>query len=802
MIQIFKRKHNGKYTLFKRAATLRGKIIRLMTLTLLSSTLAILATAWITTTQHAHDSMNKEINIAQSILQRTLMSLNDQLTNSAQLLTADFGFKRAVATQDKNTMEDVLKNHGSRIQADLMAIIDLEGMVIASTSDDLLENNSISEKSLLAHSLEDEGALSFIELNKKLYQVILLPVKAPNNIAIAMVGFKVDEGFLEELSMTTHQLLTLTLSPLSEKKFNPFTTQDLTITTLTPEEFQDSKQHYGTTVNFLEILFNAEHVFISQSNIIHQSPSIRVVLTISKNAQSIFANFIRLQIQITLIAMLAILLGLITARIIAKNITRPLRELATNVQRISIGEYTSIPRPDDSTSEIIELAEAFTIMQDKVQTREASIKFHAEHDTLTGLLNRDKIISVFSQKIQQQSKFKVICFKIMELRSIFDIFGYSIGEYLIIGVANRLKDFRGQTARLNGGEFLWIPDAWESTDALMNFKSILELPYFIEDQTIRIHLALSEIQAPQHANEAGALLRRINITGDAAQQSMILYSTYSEKLENDYLLKLEILNELKNEIRSENPRFTLNFQPKIRLPTFKAERAEALIRWTSERLGFIPPDVFIPIAEQAGLIHSITEWVIKEVIKAQKNWQAEGINIQVAINLSIIDIENDNMLPYIVNQMIINDIQPNALSFEVTEGELMNNPQNAIKQLQAYRDQGFDLSIDDFGTGYSSLAYLKNLPIGELKIDKAFILKLGTEKNDQSIVETVLSLAARFQLESVAEGVEDLQSLNLLIEWGCEWAQGFYIARPIAQHEFAQWYKDYDGGKIFQQAFL
>jgi EAL domain-containing protein (putative c-di-GMP-specific phosphodiesterase class I) len=250
------------------------------------------------------------------------------------------------------------------------------------------------------------------------------------------------------------------------------------------------------------------------------------------------------------------------------------------------------------------------------------------------------------------------------------------------------------------------------------------------------------------------------------------------------------LRELEIALNKHDQDLDLFYQPKLNLFTGKIEKAEALIRWNSKKLGFVPPDEFIPIAEKAGLIESVTRWVIRRAVRDVLTWKEQGVVLKLAINLSVHDVSNVDFMKEIYDTLLAAGLSTDALEFEITESDIMTDPDEAIALLTQFRNYGFDLAIDDFGTGYSSLAYLKNMPVSELKIDKSFVLNLSDDQNDQLIVKSIIGLAQQFGLKLVAEGVEDQSALQLLQKWGCHWAQGYFISRPVNLATLLEWLKE------------
>ena len=289
------------------------------------------------------------------------------------------------------------------------------------------------------------------------------------------------------------------------------------------------------------------------------------------------------------------------------------------------------------------------------------------------------------------------------------------------------------------------------------------------------------------ADNAQDLFRRMNILLDEAEMGANWLLQFSSEIEQRYLRRLSIITELKEVLQSEQDELSLVYQPKICLKTRQVNGLEALIRWNSQRLGFIPPDEFIEIAEQAGFIEQVTDWVLNRVVADILILRAHQIHIKPAVNLSTQDIQNRPLLERLIALLDANELSADNITLEITESDLVADAKIAIANLQFLQDKGFSIAIDDFGTGYSSLAYLKNLPVSAIKIDKAFVLNLSTDTEDQQIVHTVLSLSNIFDLEVVAEGVEDAKAMEILAEWGCDTAQGYYISRPLPLGGLIDW---------------
>ena len=221
----------------------------------------------------------------------------------------------------------------------------------------------------------------------------------------------------------------------------------------------------------------------------------------------------------------------------------------------------------------------------------------------------------------------------------------------------------------------------------------------------------------------------------------------------------------------------------------KITSAECLVRWIHPEHGFINPDDFIPLAEQTGAIRELSHWVIETALQQQAAWHQQGISLQVAVNISALDLVDLALPAFVTEALRRYKVDSQHLALEVTESALMAEPDAAIKALNMLRQMGIKLSIDDFGTGYSSMAYLKDMPVSELKIDKAFVLQLASSEEDEKIVKSTADLAHNLGLSVVAEGVEDQDALDILRQYNVEFAQGYYIAKPMPANDFFTWYQ-------------
>lgn len=761
--------------------SLNKSIFRLVVGIVLLASTVIVVNVWWATINQAQDRLNRDLGVAQNVLEQVLFNRESVLFISASVLTADFGFKQAVATADEGTIESALLNHGERINADVMALVSLSGENITSTPALLKVGADFHYPKLLDAAISEGGASALILLKDELYQVIMLSVDAPAPLAVALIGFKLNTDLVTQLKDITQ--LETTIQTIEDN------TAKYSISTLSSELSQKVMTQIDAQLTWFAITIAKDIPYTSRRFLLANEYGLETFITLSEDVQKLFIDFNDLQLRISLISALAVFIAMLFAALFSKRLADPLVSLADIAKRISRGDYTKSVSVRANTEEVNHLSNAFQVMQNSIKTREQEIIFKAQHDILTSLYNRYYIETLLDEKFNSDEPFLAIGINIFGFRGINDVFGYHNGDRCLTELANRVSKLGGLSARLTGGELLWVPDVELSLEQIHQHKLLLEKPVDTGEVIINLKVALGLLRCPEDANCAEELFRRLNIVLDEAQITRQFTLRFGQQLENRYLRRLSIITELKHTLSHAQHELALFYQPKLNLADCKVTSAEALIRWNNAKLGFVSPEDFIAFAEHAGFIESITLWVIEQAIKDAVVFKQNNINACIAINLSARDVMNPNLLSYVREHLSENGLNESHLSFEITEGDLVRDPAKAIEQLNAFQKQGFKVAIDDFGTGYSSMAYLQNLPINTLKIDKGFVLKLDSQQGDQNIVKTVINLAHSFNLSVVAEGVETLESLTLLKSWGCEFAQGYYICKPVAADQFVEWHK-------------
>jgi diguanylate cyclase (GGDEF)-like protein len=432
----------------------------------------------------------------------------------------------------------------------------------------------------------------------------------------------------------------------------------------------------------------------------------------------------------------------------------------------------------------------------KLQRNVEKFKQHALFDTLTGLPNR----RLFEDRLEQALKISErekdsLCVAVIDLdrfQEINNVMGHDKGDEVLQQMGQRIT---GKTrvsdtiARVGGDTFaLILPKATQETAYTVTQKiiSAMNEPFVIQDYKIELSIHIGVAVAPLHGNQPSILLQRADLAmRQAKEDHMDMAVIYDQKKDPYSFRKLVLVGKLRKAVTNGN--LTLVFQPKIGLDTLRIVGVEALIRWFDEEEGFISPAEFIPMAEQTGIINRITEWVLEEAARQAAIWKKAGYSIPIAVNLSPRNLLNSTLLKDTEALLARNGLNSDDISIEVTETALMTRPDKALTALTSLHNIGIHLSIDDFGTGYSSLAYLKSLPVDELKIDQCFIFSMLENKADMMIVKSTVELAHGFGLSVVAEGVEEEAVLHALKEMGVDKAQGYFMSRPLAATDLQTW---------------
>ncbi|TET87100.1 MAG: EAL domain-containing protein [Sulfurovum sp.] len=426
-----------------------------------------------------------------------------------------------------------------------------------------------------------------------------------------------------------------------------------------------------------------------------------------------------------------------------------------------------------------------------------ALEYQAYHDVLTGLPNRLLFLDRLNQSIQKSKrnshKIAVLFIDMDRFKEINDSLGHVCGDEAIKEVARRIKTQLRKTdtiARFGGDEFTVILDHIHNpiivADIVQKLMQSMHNPLVIDGHTIYITVSIGISIYPDDADTANDILKNADAAMyKAKNDGRNTYSFYTEDMTQKAFERLALESSLRQAIKDEN--FMLYFQPQIDGASNKIIGMEALIRWKDGSKGFIPPDKFIPIAEETGLIIPLGKWILRRGMQQMVKWYAEGLNPgSLAINLSMLQLQKHDFISMLEMMLKETMCQPQWLEIEVTESQVMKNPEQTILTLQEISRLGIEISIDDFGTGYSSLSYLKRLPIDTLKIDRSFVKDIPDDEEDIAIVKAMIALAGSLNLRVIAEGVETQEQKVFLVKNGCSTIQGYLYAKPMPVDEMGK----------------
>jgi diguanylate cyclase (GGDEF)-like protein len=427
--------------------------------------------------------------------------------------------------------------------------------------------------------------------------------------------------------------------------------------------------------------------------------------------------------------------------------------------------------------------------------RQAAENEHlALHDPLTDLPNR----SLFHDRSQQailsaRRDGTGVALMILDLdrfKEVNDTLGHHNGDLLLQEIGARLRTGLRESdsvARLGGDEFgLLLPHVADGDEALMlgeRVRAVLRLPFTLEGVTLDLEASVGVALYPKHGDDVDTLLQRADVAMYLAKEDRSGCELYAADRDEYSPHRLALAAELRRAL--DERELVLHYQPKADLTNDRIVAVEALVRWEHPEHGLLTPDQFVPLAEATGLIRELTLRVLDEALRQQRAWRDDGIELRVAVNLSARDLYDLTLPATVAELLATHDVPATGLELEITESVIVADPMRARAILNRLSEMGIVLAVDDYGTGYSSLGYLKRLPIDEMKIDRSFVMQMTDDRNDAAIVRSTVELGRNLGLRVVAEGVETAAAWAHLKALGCDFAQGYYLSRPVPAVEIA-----------------
>ncbi|MCX9155044.1 EAL domain-containing protein [Niveibacterium sp. 24ML] len=755
-------------------------VIGLLALFLAAAILAV----WFGSQNFARQRISDELIVGQKVLRRSIEQDQARLVQAARVLSADFGFRDAVASADAGTVLSALANQAGRIEASAALQFDTRGQVVASTVPVRSGAEAQVLQALLERARTAGGADGIVTLGGRPMLVVLSPVKAPVVIGWVVLGFALDDRVAAQLGALTGASIAIVgqaqgRSVLQASASSAALRGEITAA-LAARRLLAPSQPRAIELGGVRFLYVATPLDSQGQAAILQLQSLDDALKPYR------------QLAITLfgLLMLAFFAAVAATRWIAGSVSGPIQRLARAAAAISAGDYGQT-LPVDSQDEIGRLSEGFNAMSCAVQLREAEIRELAAKDVLTGLLNRTELERQAHELLQGGQPALVLIIDIDRFKAINNVLGFRIGDQVICEVADRLRMlFRDgdAVARLAADEFALIahgPLCEDIASIKARVEQAFATPFELAGSALDVAVSLGASRFPDHGNDVQTLIRNAEMALKCAKRQHSGLLVFEPAMDQSRVVHLSMLSELRRAVERDELRLYL--QPKISLRTGRVESAEALVRWQHPERGFIPPGDFIPFAEQTGRIGMLTRWMLRQAMLLATEQAAAGTPLQISVNVSTFDIQDDGFPAALDTLLGETGGSASQIRLEITESGVMDDPERALSVLAALRERGFTLSIDDFGTGYSSLAYLRRMPVSELKIDRSFVRGVHRESDGVRLLRSTIELGHNLDLSVVAEGVETIDEWQTLAALGCDYAQGFYASKPLPIKDFLAW---------------
>ena len=496
-------------------------------------------------------------------------------------------------------------------------------------------------------------------------------------------------------------------------------------------------------------------------------------------------------------------------------------EVDTVVRCIKKGAFDYLVKPIEKSRLVTTVSNAMTVQGLRDENKEIrqrakqQILKMAFYDSVTGLPNRYLVKERLEQAIKQakrrDNQLAVLSLDLDHFKHINDTLGDQVGDAVLIEIGKRISvcireaDSLGRNledplqttqwqggntvARIGGDEFVVLIDEINRPDdaaiVAHRIQQVITQPINLDDRDLCVSSSIGISSYPEDGEDATSLLKNADAAmSHAKKEGRDRYQFFTNEINIEVRRRLELESELRRGLTFSD--FTLYYQPKVSLASGKITGAEALVRWQHPNKGIISPAKFIPLAEETGLIIPLGEWILNTACSQIKTWQVSGVaNLSVSVNISAVQFRQRDLTDTVAEAISAANINPQLLELELTESILIDDIETTLKQLQELKLLGVKISIDDFGTGYSSLSYLKRFPIDVLKIDQSFVSDIKENTNDP-IINAVISLARSLELKTIAEGVENEQQLNYLLQQGCDEIQGYLLSKPLPATEFIQ----------------
>ncbi|MDT0138792.1 EAL domain-containing protein [Acidovorax sp. PRC11] len=777
------------WSAFRRSLMFRLATISLLLLLIVQAAGFLVVRASIERNGRAQVAQGLDAN--ERVWRRLIEQNAERLQQASTLLASDYGFRSAVNSGDADTIESVLYNHGARIGAAVTALLDTRMQLVVSSAADASADARAVLRGVLPALTEHPGGSQIAIVDGVPYQFVTVPLRAPLVIGWVLMGFPVGQALAAEMRQLQSVDVAIAVHTADGGVHVP-------VSTLPAGE----RERLAGFTGGGEIETDEGPVLVRAVPLDTVNGKASVLLL--RSLDEVLAFYRHLQMLLAGITLAGVALFAIGFAVMARRVATPLRAVTVATQRLSRGDYAAPIEHTERTDEIGHLARSFDRMRIGIAEQQDEIRRLAHTDRLTGVPNRERfrrmLMEAIRHGIHTGEPLSVIALDLDRFKHVNGVLGYAMGDRLLQAVAARISSHlhapREILARLGGNEFaLMLPGADEAAarDTAQRITRAFESSLAFDDQTVDLSAGIGIACWPGPAEDADTLLSHAEIAMYAAKRRLHGAQVYDPSMASSSAAALSLLSELRHAVEAGELRLFL--QPKLGLDGRAGCGAEALVRWQHPERGLVPPMQFIPFAEQTGFVRQLTLWVFEQAAVFLARPDVRALGLRISVNLSTRDLMDTELSARLGALMARHGVGPESFCLEITESAIMDDPARAEAMLNRLSAQGFKLSIDDFGTGYSSLAYLKRLPVDELKIDKSFVLGMAADTGDAQIVRSTIDLAHNLGLSVVAEGVETATILERLQALRCDEAQGYHIGRPMPAEDLLAWHAAADARK-------
>jgi EAL domain-containing protein (putative c-di-GMP-specific phosphodiesterase class I)/GGDEF domain-containing protein len=710
----------------------------------------------------AGQQVDRELVSGGAVFDRIWTLRDSQLADGAGVLAHDFGFRKALATNDAATVVSAVENLRSRLKLDKAFVVGVDGAVTG------LNGMDAAATGRLWSALDNGKSSGILQINDMPYQAVSAPIMAPDLRGWIVFASEIDHNELRQLERLS--AIPLTASVLV-RKASGWTGPSLTATDArTLSDFTVRSMNEGwTTPHTVGVQAGPAIALVKPLQSLDGDGS--AVLVLRYPLALALAPY-RFMLFTVLVLGLAGLGGLTAGSwMLARTITRPISALARATRQLEHGEAAQLPVT--TSDELGRLASSFNTMAAGIHEREQRITHMALTDLETGLPNR----RAFDEALDHGGDRVVAVFGFERFAQIRSALGYELAAETLREIGRRMVAGYPDAivARLSSerlGLLLKATDIPSAKGEVVAILKNLERPVTLNGATVDAAFCIG--LAGLDAAEAIPAIERASIALDQARAAHRKILAFDAETYGDPASKLSLMSEMLNGFHDGS--ITQHYQPKLDMRTGVVKSAEALIRWNHPARGMVSPDLFVTLAEETGHIRRLTQWTLEKIIEDQATLRLRGIELELAMNLSGRMVTEPGFAEHAIAKV---QKAGAKLCFEITETAVIANPDAAFAIIGRFRDAGIRISIDDYGAGMSSLTYLRQIPADELKIDKSFVMQVAEGGRDALLVKSTVDLAHSLGLKLVAEGVETAETLAVLAAMGCDVAQGYHIARPM-----------------------